>query len=151
MAFEIVGPIEGAETFAKGSQIREIARLRKAYGKGNWRKRKGIASVRLSDGAVRRAELHWYWRARQIRVQDQGLFGLIWQRKKTFVVCISNEGYEASLERLKIYQTIPDRDAAKHGQVRVIDESGEDYLYPAAMFTDIELTPSLRRAVLADA
>jgi len=60
VAFEIIGPIEGAETFAKGLQIREIARLRKTYGKGNWRKRKGIASVRLSDGAVRRVELHWY-------------------------------------------------------------------------------------------
>lgn len=71
--------------------------------------------------------------------------------KKTFVVCVSNEGYEASLERLKIYQTLPDLDAAKHGQMRVIDESGEDYLYPAAMFADIELTPTLRKAVLADA
>lgn len=60
MAFEIIGPIENAETFAKGSQIREIARLRKAYGKGNWRKRKGFANVRLADGAVRHAELHWY-------------------------------------------------------------------------------------------
>lgn len=60
MAFEIIGPIESAETFAKGSQIREIARLRKAYGKGTWRKRKGFATVRLTDGVVRRAELHWY-------------------------------------------------------------------------------------------
>lgn len=71
--------------------------------------------------------------------------------KKTFVVCTSNEGYEASLERLKIYRAVPDRDAAKHGQIRVIDESGEDYLFPASMFTDIELTPSLRKAVLAAA
>jgi len=71
--------------------------------------------------------------------------------KKTFVVCVSNEGYEASLERLKIYQTVPDRGAAKHAQIRVIDESGEDYLYPVTMFSDIELTPSIRKAVLADA
>ncbi|GAM98683.1 hypothetical protein U91I_02318 [alpha proteobacterium U9-1i] len=60
MALEIIGLVENAETFAKGSQIREIARLRRVYGKGNWRKRKGTASVRLPDGAVRRVELHWY-------------------------------------------------------------------------------------------
>ncbi|GAM98682.1 hypothetical protein U91I_02317 [alpha proteobacterium U9-1i] len=71
--------------------------------------------------------------------------------KKTFVVCVSNEGYPASLERLKIYQTLPDREAVKDGQIRVIDESGEDYLYPTALFSDIELTPSIRKAVLAEA
>ncbi|MGH8241401.1 MAG: hypothetical protein ACREXP_30900, partial [Steroidobacteraceae bacterium] len=60
MHFEILGEITHAETFAVGSSIREVARLRKRYGKGRWRKRKGIARVRLEDGAVRRAELHWY-------------------------------------------------------------------------------------------
>jgi hypothetical protein len=50
MRFEIVGPISEIETFATGSGIREIARLRKLYGRGRWRKRKGIARVRLSDG-----------------------------------------------------------------------------------------------------
>lgn len=70
--------------------------------------------------------------------------------KKTFVVCIQNEGYEASLERLKIYQSLADRDAAAHSQIRVIDESGEDYLYPAKYFRSIELPPLVRRAVLTD-
>ena len=60
MRFEIIGKIEGAETFAAGSAIREIGRLRKLYGRGAWRKRKGTASVRLPDGAIRRAEVHWY-------------------------------------------------------------------------------------------
>lgn len=60
MDFEIIGDIAHAETFAAGSAIREIARLRKFYGRGRWRKRKGIARVRLSDGSVRLAELHWY-------------------------------------------------------------------------------------------
>ena len=68
---------------------------------------------------------------------------------KTFVVCLRNEGYEASLEPRKIYQQLRDADAAKHGQIRVVDESGEDYLYPADLFSAIELTPSLRKAVLA--
>ena len=58
--FEIVGEITHAETFAVGSSIREIGRLRKRYGPGRWRKRKGIARVRLSDGSVRVAEVHWY-------------------------------------------------------------------------------------------
>jgi hypothetical protein len=60
MRFEIVGDITQIETFAEGSGIREIARLRRIYGRGRWRKRKGIARVRLSDGSVRLAEIHWY-------------------------------------------------------------------------------------------
>jgi hypothetical protein len=60
MAFEILGEISEIETFATGSAIREVARLRKAYGRGRWRKRKGIARIRLADGSVHRAELHWY-------------------------------------------------------------------------------------------
>jgi hypothetical protein len=54
--------------------------------------------------------------------------------KKRFLVCINNEGYRASLEILKLYQAIPDQRASKLGQVRVIDESGEDYLYAKECF-----------------
>lgn len=60
MDFEIIGEITLAETIAVGSSIREITRLRKRFGPGRWRKRKGVASVRLSDGTIRLAELHWY-------------------------------------------------------------------------------------------
>jgi hypothetical protein len=60
MWFEILGEISEVVTFASGSGIREIARLRKSYGRGRWRKRKGIGRVRLGDGSVHRAELHWY-------------------------------------------------------------------------------------------
>lgn len=60
MFFEVLGQIQNIETFAQGSEIREIKRLRRQYGIANWRKRKGIASVRLPDGAIRLAELHWY-------------------------------------------------------------------------------------------
>ncbi len=70
---------------------------------------------------------------------------------KKFVVCLRNRGYEASLERRKIYRVLPDPDAAKHRQIRVIDESGEDYLYPQAFFASIELPQPIRRAVLAAA
>ena len=60
MYFEIVGEITHVETFAVGSKIRELARLRKLYGRGRWRKRKGFAQVKLIDGTSRRAEIHWY-------------------------------------------------------------------------------------------
>jgi hypothetical protein len=58
--FEIVSEISGAETIAQGRGIQERARLVKRYGRGRWRKRKGIADIRLSPGVLARAELHWY-------------------------------------------------------------------------------------------
>jgi hypothetical protein len=60
MRFEILGEISEVETFATASGIREIARLRRTYGRGRWRKRKGVAQVRLGDGSIHLAELHWY-------------------------------------------------------------------------------------------
>jgi hypothetical protein len=58
--FEISGEFTEVETFATGKAIRELPRLRKAYGKGRWRKRKGFVDVKLSNGTMRKAELHWY-------------------------------------------------------------------------------------------
>ena len=60
MYFEIIGEIEKVETIAVGKSIRDIARLRKQYGPGRWRKLKGIATVRLIDGRIKKAEVHWY-------------------------------------------------------------------------------------------
>lgn len=60
MDFEIIGEIKHSETIARGSGIREINRLRKIHGPDNWRKRKGNAMVRLHDGSIREAEIHWY-------------------------------------------------------------------------------------------
>ncbi len=60
MPFGIVGDITRVETFAAGAGVREIARLRRLYGLGRWRKRKGVAQVRLADGSLCLAELHWY-------------------------------------------------------------------------------------------
>jgi hypothetical protein len=70
---------------------------------------------------------------------------------KQLVVCVSNEGYLASLERRKIYVALPDADAEKHDLVRIVDESGEDYLYPKALFRPIALPEGVRKAVLAAA
>ncbi len=60
-------------------------------------------------------------------------------------ICVNNEGYSASLERFKVYRILPDPDATKHQQVRVVDESGEDYVYPAEYFELVTLPPSIVR------
>jgi hypothetical protein len=65
-----------------------------------------------------------------------------------FVICIENADYGASLELRKLYETIPDPEAALVDRVRVIDESGEDYLYPASCFVRIELPRKVEAAVL---
>jgi hypothetical protein len=60
MGFDVLGEISQVETIATASGIREIARLRKMYGRGRWRKRKGIARIQLDDGSFHLAEVHWY-------------------------------------------------------------------------------------------
>ncbi|MGH9840662.1 MAG: hypothetical protein ACREEM_17935 [Blastocatellia bacterium] len=60
MNFEIVGDITGIEKIAEGTGIRILSVLRKRYGKGRWRKLKGLAAVRLPDGTMRQAEVHWF-------------------------------------------------------------------------------------------
>ena len=71
------------------------------------------------------------------------------KRAKTgLVICVRNDGYAASLERRKLYAVIPDAEAAQHGQLRIVDESGEDYLYPADYFVAAQLPKSIERAVL---
>ena len=68
---------------------------------------------------------------------------------RRFVLCVSNKGYEVSLEPRKIYEALPDRAAANDDLIRVIDESGDDYLFPVSYFVPIKLPQALRRAVLA--
>jgi len=60
MDFDLVDDLTDVETIATGRGIRELSRLRRLYGKGRWRKMKGIARIRLKDGRIRVAELHWY-------------------------------------------------------------------------------------------
>lgn len=65
----------------------------------------------------------------------------------SFVVCVDNTEYPASLERRKLYQVVPDAQAEQHSLVRVVDESGEDYLYPAAYFLAVELPQQVQQAL----
>ena len=94
MHFEVMGSIEGVETFAQGSGIREINRLRKIYGKGRWRKRKGIATIRLKSGETLKAELHWY-EATGIGKRELKIKRIIEEMMANpiFVICTENEGY----------------------------------------------------------
>ena len=62
---------------------------------------------------------------------------------RRFVVCVLNKGYAASLEVRKLYEVIPDADAESHRHLRVVDESGEDYLFPQEYFRAIELPPDV--------
>lgn len=70
---------------------------------------------------------------------------------RQFVVCVANDGYPASLELSKIYVLLPDATTEKLGLLRIIDESGSDYLYPKSFFHRIELPPPIKKAVLAAA
>jgi len=60
MDFEVLGSITEVETIARGPGIRELPRLHRVYGRGSWRKLKGVARIRLANGSIRRVELHWY-------------------------------------------------------------------------------------------
>ena len=73
------------------------------------------------------------------------------ERKKAsrrFAVCVRNKGYEASLERNKIYVVRSDPDAEKDGDIRIVDESGEDYLYPADWFVTVEVPKAVQASLL---
>ena len=70
------------------------------------------------------------------------------QTRPVFVVCINNEGYPASLELHNIYRVLPDRDAAADGDLRIVDESGEDYLYPGSCFAPIVVPAAVAKTLL---
>ncbi len=69
-------------------------------------------------------------------------------KEKRFVICIRNEGYEVSLERRKLYEVIPDPASGRHRLLRVIDESGGDYLYPEDFFLSVPLPLAIRKALV---
>jgi hypothetical protein len=69
-------------------------------------------------------------------------------KNSKFAICVDNSDYPVSLERRKIYEALQDADAAKTGLIRVIDESGEDYLYPASCFIDANLSKETQAAVI---
>jgi hypothetical protein len=71
--------------------------------------------------------------------------------RQKFLLCVDNEGYQASLEIRKLYEMIPDKEAERHHQVRIIDESGEDYLYPSRFFASVRLSMQTKNRMLEKA
>lgn len=151
MQFDLVGPIEQIETIAAGRGVKVRFFLRKIYGRGRWRKLKGIAMVRLRNGQLRRVELHWYEaHGRQTGSQDQALRGHAMKPPtKPFALCLDNEGNEASLIVGKVYRIVRDARAAKDDLVRIIDESGEDYLFDKTYFAFVDFPQAVRKKLLA--
>jgi hypothetical protein len=151
--FEIISEISDVELIARGPGIRDIARLNREYGMGNWRKVKGTALLRLNSGRLRRAELYWYEAhgIRQERNEAQVLPGMAMSKQTgevpEYVVCIDNSDYPASLELHKIYRDLSDEDASADGDLRIIDESGEDYLYSADRFVPIAVPIAVRKSL----
>ena len=81
--------------------------------------------------------------------RDQAFEAMAKTQTKQLVVCVDNDGYAVSLEKRKIYVALRDTAADKHGMLRIIVESGDDYLYPKALFRSIALPQAVKRAVLA--
>jgi hypothetical protein len=151
--FEIIGEISNIEKIAANKSIRDLVRLQKTYGKAHWRKLKGMARIRLPNGRIRSAELHWYGRTESVEKKSDGNVTLINSSEKgtemtsNFVICIDNTGYPASLELHKIYKVLPDERAAEDEYLRIIDESGEDYLYSAKRFLAVDLPKKAQQSI----
>ena len=147
--FELLTEANDIEAIAVNLSIRERKSLRTRFGGRHWRKLKGVALVRFPNGEVHRAELHWYEAhgvgRRKMKVKaDTGLKAMSKSKKRvTFAICVADEGYD-DLEVWKVYQVLPDGKAAGVGCVRVIDESGEDYLYPADRFVAVDFPSHVR-------
>src|SRR6185295_11245436 len=127
----IISSVTVIENIAVSGSIKELARLRRRYGGRRWRKVRGSAEVELLTGEIRMAELHWY-EAHGVGKKEIKIKRLI--AFMTFAICLDNEGYEASLELRKIYLVARPEANDPKGYIRVIDESGEDYLYVAKGF-----------------
>jgi hypothetical protein len=150
MYFEIIGEITDIEIIARGRGIHDLARLRKKYGPGNWRKLKGRATVRLEDGAIHSAGFigmkHTALAERNSRSSERWAEPMKNISSTRFAICLKNKGSEDLVIR-KVYQVLPDEAAEQKGLLRIIDESGEDYLYPASYFFLIDLPQKVERTL----
>jgi hypothetical protein len=147
---KILGRITAAEIISSGVSLRVRRRLRKLYGPWRWRKLKGVAKVQLPDGFVVLGEVHWYEAHGIGRKEPRS--SVCWRHRMsndTFVLCIDNRGYAASLEQRKVYRAMSDPAAEKHALVRVVDESSEDYLFPAKLFVPIAVPQAAAKAFRA--
>jgi hypothetical protein len=154
MPFEIVGDITQVETIATGRRIRELTRLRRLYGRGRWRKLKGLPWSACGVGPYAARSCIGMRRMASVGRRSSASVMSTKSRKPClrqpvrFVVCIENSGYPASLELHKIYRSVPDPSATREGDLRIVDESGEDYLYPAEWFVAVQVPRRVRTSLL---
>lgn len=150
MYFKLVSRIRDVEVIAAGTAIRDRKRLWKNYGKGRWRKLKGTAKVEFTDGTIvrRRFTGTKLMGSARKNTKSSGLASDSRTGVARFVLCVRNRDYPASLELSKVYRLLKDEQASRHHQMRVIDESGEDYLYPEEYFVPIKLPQAAEKAVL---
>lgn len=152
MEFEVLGDLADVETIATGRGICELSRLRRLYGQGRWRKMKGVAESGLGTAG---SDLLNYTGMKHMASakKSSSVRGTSTRSRKSvapgrqFMVCVDNAGYEASLERNKIYVVIPDQAAETDGDVRVVDESGEDYLFSADRFVAIDVPAAVKASL----
>lgn len=150
MDFEIVSDLTQVETIAIGSGIRELRRLRRLYGAGRWRKMKGVASIGTVGCASQNCTgmKHTVSARKSSNVSATSTRSRKRVAERQFAVCVNNAGYEASLERNKIYVIVPDTDAKRDGDIRVVDESGEDYLFAADRFVAIDVPAAVQASLM---
>jgi hypothetical protein len=160
MFFEITGAITNVELIARGRGVRSRAMLNKRYGSGSWRKMKGTARVRLATAAkhgrrftgMKRTASGKRTSKSSVSATSAGTSKIpsLSSARLRFVVCVKNGGY-VDLEPLKVYKVLADREARTRGMLRVVDASGEDYLYPAGFFRPIQVTSKLFQLIEAGA
>lgn len=151
--FEIIGSIRDIETIASGTGVRDRPHLWRRFGRDHWRKMKGIAEVRYPDRSVwlGRATLVRSARHRKTAAKSKAAaVPAVNGRRPKFVICVDPGEYaEVDLDLGKVYEALPtEKDAREHGMIRVVDNSGEDYLFPAKRFVDVKLPKAAREAVL---
>ena len=100
--------------------------------------RRNCTGTKPMAGADRKSESNGFWNTEMARKRSAG----------SYVICLNNQGYAASLEMRKVYRAIPDAAAKARGFIRVMDESGEDYLYPAVRFVPVRLPAAAERALV---
>ena len=152
MDFELVGDLTEVETIATARGNRELPRLRRLYGRGRWRKMKVIARIRLRAGRTRLAELHWLKHMASAK-KNSSARGISMSRvsraRRPPVRRLRRQRRLRGLARAQQdYVVLPDKDAESEGDLRVVDESGEDYLFSADRFVAIDVPAAVKASLL---
>lgn len=165
MKFDIIGEITGVVTIAAGKSLRDRRRLARRYGRGMWRKMTGkrlcgcqmgrFAKLKFTGTKLMASERKNS--NSKGRSSGKGINSALSRPKRSspapsedaaqghFAICVRNDDYEASLELRKLYPVLEDDFGSQHGMIRVIDESGEDYLFPSEYFVRVSLPQAVEK------